>query len=86
MQSKHVAIDAPLVIALVQLPPSKFGHVAGQPIPLGVIPAESHFVVILSDIFCNAIGSFPPVSHAGMLLPPGALAPLPAFTDASLHF
>ena len=53
---------------------------------LGVMPWSSHFAAILSDIFCRATGIFPSVSQPLMLLPPGAVLPLPDLTTASLHF
>src|SRR6266404_27503 len=86
MQSKHVAIDAPLLIALLQDPASKLGHVAGQPIAAGAMAWSSHFEVILSDIFWKAMGILPAVSQPSMSLPPGAVLPLPILTTASLHF
>src|SRR5947208_1028344 len=86
MQSRHVAMSLPFAIAFVHVPPSKLGHEPGQPIIPGEIPTASHLPLILSVIFVRAAGIFPAVSQPAMLLPPGALATLPAFVGASLHF
>ncbi len=75
----------PSLTAFEHVPPSKFGHVAGQPISAGVMPLWSHAPRIVVSSFALAGPSFPCRSQA-TIVPPGACWPLPTFTPPSLHF